>query len=131
MLKTANVLALARVYEETFRSADWEAWGFLFVEDADFLTWRGVWWRSRSQIVRGHREVDAWVQRQVGNYRLKPLDARPISAEIMIAHAAWEWRAFEPGASSPREDRSGILTMVLVTTAEGWRIRASHNTRAA
>lgn len=130
MLMTTDVVALARVYEDTFRLADWELWGSLFVEDADFITWRGVWWRSRTEIVGGHREVDAWVQRQAGKYRIDPLDARPISAEITIAHMAWQWLAFEPSPSSPSEDRCGLLTMVLVTTAAGWRIRASHNTRA-
>jgi uncharacterized protein (TIGR02246 family) len=131
MLITADVLALLSAYEETFRSADWEPWGSLFEEDADFVTWRGVWWRSRTEIVRGHREADAWVQRQACNYLLKPLGARPIAAEMMIAHAAWEWGAFQPSASSLKEDRSGILTLVLATTAQGWRIQASHNTRAA
>ncbi|MFC3077801.1 SgcJ/EcaC family oxidoreductase [Phenylobacterium terrae] len=124
-------MSLAGVYQQTFRSADWEAWGSLFQEDADFVTWGGVWWRSRAEIIAGHRKVDEWVQAQTGGYVLRPLDASALATGIVLAHAAWEWPGFRSSALATAEDRTGVLTMLLVPTDRGWRIRASHNTRAA
>jgi uncharacterized protein (TIGR02246 family) len=119
----------ARRYEATFRAADWEAWSSLFSDDADFITWGGIWWRSRAEILAGHQAVEPWIRAQTGNYRVRLLSARAVGAEAAFVHAGWEWSAFQAGEDAATEDRSGVVSMLLIHPERGWLIQASHNTR--
>ena len=118
--------ALLRAYEERWQSGDIERWSELFTADADFVTWRGIRWTSREEIVEGHEAVPADIVEQMPNYRLEPIDSHVLSPGVALVHAQWSWPRFVE-AGNPPEDRRGLLTMVMVKGEAGWRIRASHN----
>lgn len=120
--------ALMRDFEQAWHVRDFERWGELFTPDADFITWRGVWWKTRAENVAGHRAAPAAVAAQMPNYRLRLEELDCLSGEVALAHASWRWAGFAEAGQAP-EDRRGLLTLVLVREARGWRIRALHNTR--
>ncbi|MEU0870076.1 SgcJ/EcaC family oxidoreductase [Nocardia brasiliensis] len=104
-------------------------WGRLFTEDCDFITHRGVWWRSRADNVLGHEDVPESVLAQKKNYAQTVLDVQLIAPGVVLAHTEWSWPDhILPGAAAG-EDRRGLVTMVLVRRDGRWLIRAAHNTR--
>lgn len=122
---------LFREYVQRWQSGDLTSWSQLFTEDADFITWGGLWWRTREAIVAGHRLVPLSVVSQQPRYRFESWRSEPVTPTVALAHAVWHWPDFKERSDSAPEDRSGVLTMLLVRTSAGWRIRASQNTRTS
>jgi uncharacterized protein (TIGR02246 family) len=123
------IQALLTRYLECWRRADLENWSDLFTEDSDFITWRGLWWRTREQNIAGHREVTEFIRSQQARYRFDSSQIDLLAPTVALVHALWSWPGFKEQQESQPEDRQGILTMVFVRTESGWRIRASQNTR--
>lgn len=117
-------------YVETWNEHDMNAWGKLFTEDADFVSWSGGWWKSNKENVEGHQRAHGVLkeQKQKTTYKLTLAKIHLLKPDIALVHANWEW----PGFASPlgEENRRGIITMVLVKQDGGWLIRASQNTRS-
>lgn len=106
-----------------------DAWGAYFTDDCDFITHRGVWWRTRRDNVEGHKDVPASVIAQKRNYTQEIVDIAAIAPDVALVHTRWSWPDHAlPGADAP-EDRTGLITMVLVRRDGAWKIRAVHNTR--
>jgi uncharacterized protein (TIGR02246 family) len=116
-------------YAQAWNQGDMDAWGKLFTEDCDFVTWAGIWWKTRRENVDGHKSVPATVAAQRQSYSIEVAEVDMLSSEMALAHARWTWRAFRATPDATPEDRNGIVTMVMVKTEAGWRIRASHNAR--
>lgn len=123
-----SIQALLTRYLECWWRADIDGWSDLFSENSDFITWRGLWWRTREQNIAGHRDVTQFVRSQQARYRFDSCQIEPLAPTVALVHALWSWPGFRQAPEAEIEDRKGILTMVLVQTESGWRIRASQNT---
>lgn len=106
-----------------------DEWGTYFTEDSDFITHRGLWWRTRRDNVEGHKDVPESVLRQKKNYTQQVLSVDGLAPGVALVHTRWNWpHHLLPGAESA-EDRSGLITLVMVKHRDRWLIRAAHNTR--
>ncbi|GAA1547888.1 hypothetical protein GCM10009678_33170 [Actinomadura kijaniata] len=105
-----------------------DEWGALFTEDSDFITHRGLWWRSRRENVAGHEDVPASVVEQKKSYTQEVLSVQDVAPGVALVHTAWRWPDHRPPGAAP-EDRRGIVTLVMVKRDGSWLIRAAHNTR--
>lgn len=122
--------ALFERYQARWQAGDMPGWADLFTEDADFVTWRGLWWKGRDEILARHQAADAFIRGQFAAYRIEPLRVRSLTPAVAVAHAAWHWPGFRDDPQAPAENRAGLVTMVL-SREDGWRISASHNLRTA
>ncbi|MEW2354012.1 SgcJ/EcaC family oxidoreductase [Spirillospora sp. NPDC029432] len=106
-----------------------DAWGAFFTDDCDFITHRGLWWRTRQANVDGHKDVPASVVAQKRSYAQEIVSIQDIAPGVALVHTRWTWPEHRlPNAEAP-EDRGGLITMVLVKHRDEWKIRAVHNTR--
>ncbi|MFE9580952.1 SgcJ/EcaC family oxidoreductase [Nocardia sp. NPDC006044] len=126
---TAAIRELFDRYTELWTRHEMREWGELFTEDCDFITHRGVWWRSREESVRGHLDVPESVLAQKKNYTQTIVDLQPLTPGVMLVHTEWAWPDHVLPGAAAGEDRRGLITALLVRRAEGWLIRAAHNTR--
>ncbi|MBE1533807.1 YybH family protein [Actinomadura algeriensis] len=106
-----------------------DAWGAYFTDDCDFITHRGLWWRTRRDNVEGHKDVPASVVAQKQNYSQEVVSITAIAPGVALVHTRWSWPGHTPPGAEAPEDRTGLITMVLVELDGTWRIRAVHNTR--
>lgn len=126
-----EIRTLLDTYLDRWRRHEMERWGALFTENADFISHAGLWWRSRAENVAGHRDIPAGVIAQKAAYRFDGIRIQALAANVALVHATWSWPGFVDPAGGRAADRGGIIAMVLVRQPEGWRIRASQNTRTA
>lgn len=91
----------------------------LFTVDADQYTTAGEWRRGRDQIRSGTAESS---QRNPGSRRIAVEAVRFITPDVAVADGPYEIAA--GGAPAARRMWT---TLVLVRTAEGWRISAIRN----
>ncbi|MFV8053231.1 SgcJ/EcaC family oxidoreductase [Mycobacterium sp. 48b] len=109
---------------------DMEGWGRYFTEDADFVAHSGLWWTSRADNVEGHRDVPESVVQQKRNYTQRVEAIAEIAPGVALVHTRWDWPDHaQPGASP--ENRSGIISYVVVQGDGRWLIRSAHNTRVS
>ncbi|CAM4197195.1 SgcJ/EcaC family oxidoreductase [Nocardia ninae] len=116
-------------YTELWVRHEMREWGELFTEDCDFITHRGVWWRSREENVRGHEDVPESVLAQKKNYSQTIIDIQPLTPGVMLVHTEWAWPGHVLPGAAGAEDRRGLITAVLVQRSGRWLIRAVQNTR--
>ncbi|WP_107656602.1 SgcJ/EcaC family oxidoreductase [Nocardia suismassiliense] len=116
-------------YTELWVQHEMREWGELFTEDCDFITHRGVWWRSREENVRGHEDVPESVLAQKKNYSQTIIDIQPLTPGVMLVHTEWVWPDHVLPGAAVSEDRRGLITAVLVQRSGRWLIRAVQNTR--
>lgn len=105
-------------------------WGRYFTEDSDFITHRGLWWRSREANVRGHLDVPGSVIAQKAGYTQEVVAIDELAPGVALVHTRWDWPSHVLPGSDEAEDRWGLITLVMVRRDGGWLIRAAHNTRA-
>jgi len=108
---------------------DMKALGELFTEDADFVSLGGMWWKGRPQIQAMHERSHA------GRFKTSTLvetntTVRMLGPDSAVMHFRWE----VSGAPDPDGRRGrvlhGIMHIVAVKQAEGWRIISAQNTNA-
>lgn len=122
------IQALMASYLKAWHINDMEGWAEHFTPDSDFITWRGIWWKTRDENINAHRDIPVSIARQMKNYQLAAEDIALLSPTIALVHARWHWPEFVENGHLP-EDRHGLLTMVMVKRDDRWRIRATHNGR--
>ncbi|MCM6775202.1 SgcJ/EcaC family oxidoreductase [Nocardia sp. CDC159] len=123
-----KIRAVVAAQTELWVRHEMAEWGELFTEDSDFIAHSGVWWRSRAENVRGHTDIPESVIAQKPAYTQRIANIAEIAGEVALVHAVWTWPRFRPPGAAV-EDRSGILTYVLVKRQGNWFVRAAHNTR--
>jgi uncharacterized protein (TIGR02246 family) len=115
----AAVWELVARYAAARGSADANAIGALFTEDADQLVSSGEWRRGRDALVRGMLESS---RQNSGTRTITVETVRVLATGVAVADARYEIAG--TGGSA---DRRMWSTFVAVRTAEGWRIAAIRN----
>lgn len=137
---TAAIRHTVMGFADAWNRHDMVAFGQLFAPDADFVNVTASWWRGRSMIQRQHAFSHGVLSpsdsarvpappRLYGMFRHSTMDftsvtirvARP---DLAIAHVSWRLT----GDTRTSAARTGLLTFVLVPTAEHWQIEAAQNT---
>ncbi|WP_167475852.1 YybH family protein [Nocardia arthritidis] len=106
-----------------------DAWGEYFTDDADFITHRGIWWRTREENVQGHKDVPESVLRQKSNYSQRIVSIDAITPDVALVHTTWTWPEHRLPGAARAEDRGGLITLIMVKRDGVWLVRAAHNTR--
>ena len=106
---------------------DAKAMADLFVEDADFVTEEGKWWKGR-----------AWIQSQLERAhsgKLKPTmmvetntTVRVVRPDVAVLRLEWEVSGETGPDGKPLITRPGILHIVAVHQPAGWRIVSAQDT---
>lgn len=125
-----NIRATLAAHTELWVRHEMREWGTYFTEDADFITHRGIWWRSREANVRGHLDVPESVIAQKRDYTQEIVAIDELAPGVALVHTRWHWPDHVLPGADTAEDRHGFITLVLVRHEGEWRIRAAHNTRA-
>ena len=125
-----DIRAVMAATTDLWVAHDMDGWGRYFTEDADFVAHSGLWWTSRAANVEGHRDVPESVVRQKRNYTQQVEAIDEVAPGVALVHTRWDWPDHvQPGAQA--QDRSGILSYVLVENDGRWLIRSAHNTRVS
>jgi uncharacterized protein (TIGR02246 family) len=106
-----------------------DAWGAYFTEDADFIAHSGVWWTSRDENVDGHKDIPESIVPQKKNYIQEVATIQAVTPDVALVHTRWSWPDHLSAAAAGIENRSGVISYVLVKRRGRWLIRAAHNTR--
>jgi uncharacterized protein (TIGR02246 family) len=106
-------------YVAAREARDPEAVAALFTSDADQLTTAGEWRRGRDTIRAGTAESS---DRNPGTRRISVETIRFVTADVALVDGPYEISAADAAAA-----RRMWTTLVLVRTAEGWRISAIRN----
>ena len=110
--------------ERAWNSADGQAFGLPFTEDADFVNIRGDHFHTQEVIAQAHQYIfDTMYEDSVS--RLELMQARSIDDEVFIAQM--KATVNTPTGPLAGEGRA-VATLVIVSTESGWRIAAFHNT---
>jgi len=110
--------------ERAWNAGDGTAWGALFAEDADFVTVRGDYFRTRKAIAEGHQAIFSTIYKgSVNQYEL--LRARRLGEGLILAHARAKLSV--PGGPMAG-DYQALFSMVLAREDSGWLVTSFHNT---
>lgn len=118
-------------YTELWVRHEMQEWGRYFTDDSDFIAHSGVWWQSRRDNVLGHTDIPDSAIEQKHNYTQEVLRVAEVTPDVALVHTRWRWSDFTAPGESAAQDRTGLITLVLVKRRQGWLIRAAHNTRVA
>jgi uncharacterized protein (TIGR02246 family) len=110
--------------EAAWNSADAETWADQFMEDADFVTVRGDYFRGRADIAGGHHAIFSTIYRGSKN-QLELLRTRTIGEAVIVAHARAHLSV--PAGPMAGEHRA-VMSLTLVPSDGRWRIVSFHNT---
>ncbi|MBC9794685.1 SgcJ/EcaC family oxidoreductase [Sinomicrobium weinanense] len=118
-----------KTYVDLWNKHDMPGWGKLFTADTDFITWSGVRFKSNRENIDNHQKAHEILKEQGQNmtYKLTLYDIGYIGNDVALVHAGWEWSDFKTDKGN--ENRTGILTMLMIKEHESWLIRATQNTR--
>jgi uncharacterized protein (TIGR02246 family) len=113
--------------EDSWNSADGEAFGKAFTEDADFVAIRGDYHRSRETIAKGHHAIFNSIYKD-SRVTYELLRARALADGVILAQTRSDLNA----PSGPLAgEHSSVSTLVLVRDEGEWRIAGFHNTLVA
>jgi len=107
-----------------WNAADGDAFAAPFAEDADFVTVRGEFFRTREGISHGHRLIFSTIYKGSTN-RIELLRARHLGDGMIVAHA----RAKLSVPAGPLAgEHAAVMSMLLTRREGGWEIASFHNT---
>ncbi len=110
--------------EQAWNAGDGDAFSAPFAEDADFVTVRGEFFRTRASIAQGHRLIFSTIYKGSVN-RIELLRARAIGGGLIVAHA----RAMLSVPTGPLAgEHRAVMSMLLAQVDGGWEIETFHNT---
>ena len=126
MPDTLNEIALGflKALENAWNTADGQAYGQLFTEDADFVDIRGEHHHGRAVIGHGHQAIFDTIYRD-SEVHYELLQVRRLSQELALVHMKGTLTA----PSGPLAGvHSALASFILVEGPERWQIAALHNT---
>lgn len=110
--------------EQAWNAGDGDAWAAEFAEDADFITVRGEFFRTRTTIAEGHRHILTTFYKGSSN-RIALIRARALRDDVILAHSSAELTV--PGGPMAGTHRA-IQSLLIVRTDGAWRVASFHNT---
>jgi uncharacterized protein (TIGR02246 family) len=125
----AKIRALIDLGTETWNAHDMEKWSTRFIDDADFINIRGVWWKGREEIRDRHAVLHKSMFR---NSRLTVIDykSKMLGPTVATAIVTVEMMGQETPGGTYRSDFNRY-TAVLVKVKDDWRIASFHNVNLA
>jgi len=110
--------------EKAWNAADGAGFARAFAEDADFVNIRGLHFRTREGIAKGHQEIfDTIYKGSVVHFQVAAV--RAIAPGVLVAHVRSKLKA---PAGPLAGEHSSLFTLVLVQDQNDWRIAAFQNT---
>jgi uncharacterized protein (TIGR02246 family) len=110
--------------EQAWNAGDGDAWAAEFADDADFITVRGEFFRTRTTIAEGHHHIFSTIYKGSTN-RIALIRARPIGDDVILAHSSAELAV--PAGPMAGTHRA-IQSLLIVRMDDAWRIASFHNT---
>jgi uncharacterized protein (TIGR02246 family) len=122
-----QVLAVLGKLVDAWNAGDADAYGELFTEDADYVTFFGVTMPGRATITEGHRALFE------GPLKGSKLDGRGVPPKVRFLRPDVAIVVANGGSSvgDVEGPRDSTLTYVLVEESGGWRIASFQNTRVS
>ncbi|MGW7531219.1 SgcJ/EcaC family oxidoreductase [Amycolatopsis sp. NPDC054798] len=130
MSQREEVLSVLTRLADAWNSGDADAYGNLFTEDADYVTFFGLRFIGRQAIADSHREL---FQGPLKGSKLTGFGeprVRFLRDDVAVI-VAGGGSSLTGGDDPAAEGRESALTYVLVRGDEGWRITAFQNTRVS
>lgn len=126
----AAIHAVLSQLTEAWNAGDAEAYGRLFTEDADYVTFFGMNFPGRATIESSHRALFE------GPLRGSKLTGDSGSAKVRflrpdVAVAVMGGGSSLTGEAMADARRASTVTFVLVEEGDGWRIASFQNTRVS
>ena len=121
-----EIHALLVVHTEQWNLHDIDAWAEILHDDADWVHWGGGYWRGKSQIVAGTKEIHRTYYRASRMTPQRVEDLTFLTPDIALAHVRSELTGDERAPGETFQYRKSAL---FTRKAGSWRIRALHNTR--
>lgn len=127
MTVPSDAESLIAAFADALNGRDADALASLFTEDADFVDFLGHWQQDRNAVREGHLRAFANLLSS-GTASFTEVRESDLGGGVAVCHAAWVIPAHDHLNGEPLPERHGIITFVVVTTADGLRIRAGQNT---
>jgi uncharacterized protein (TIGR02246 family) len=108
---------------------DMKALAALFTEDADFVNVAGTWWKGRAVIQAMHERTHATRFKDTTLVETNTT-VRSVRPDVAVLHFKWELSGQLDQDGKRAMTRHGIMQIVAVKQADGWRIVAAQNTNA-
>lgn len=108
---------LVALYAEAWDRRDAEALESLFAEDADFINAVGLWWTSRTSIVRSHK---AWFKGMFARTQIviDALSERRLGDAALLT-AKWRLVGQVDPEGEPTDPRAGVMSVVAARLDDG------------
>jgi uncharacterized protein (TIGR02246 family) len=100
-----------------------------FTEDADFVNVAGMWWKGRALIQTMHERTHATRFKDTTLVETNTT-VRMLGPDTAVLHVKWELSGELDQDGKRAMTRHGIMQIVAVRRADGWRIVAAQNTNA-
>jgi len=120
---------LVEGFIRAWNAHDMKALGGLFAEDADFITVEGNWWKGRAWIQAQHERAHAAKLKATMLVETNTT-VRLARPDVAVLLFKWELSGEPDPEGKPTAPRHGIMQIVAVKQAGGWRIVSAQNTNA-
>ena len=121
------VMNLVNGFDTAWNKHDMSAFGTLFADDAEFVNVVGMWWRGRDAIQAAHTHTHAtFLKDSVLEWNVASL--KFLAPDVALVHVEWRMTGHREPSGAIGMPRKGILVLVTVKSAIGWRIAAGQNT---
>ncbi|MFC3453128.1 SgcJ/EcaC family oxidoreductase [Amycolatopsis speibonae] len=125
-----EVLAVLSRLTDAWNAGDAAAYGRLFTEDADYVTFFGMNMPGRAIIESAHKSL---FEGPMKGSKLVPGSGEPkvrfIRPDVAIVVSGGG--SSLSGGGKPEPGRESTLTYVLVEESDGWRVASFQNTRVS
>lgn len=129
LAETAKPDVLVDGFVRAWNTHDMKAFGSLFTEDADWVSVVGIWVKGRADIQAEHEKAHAtWAK--TTTLAATGTTVRLLSSDVAVIHSNWELIGQVDKEGKPAGPRRGIITIVAVMGADGWKITAGQNTNS-
>ncbi len=126
----SKIEAVLAALQDSWNRHDMPVFAAQFTQDADFVNVLGMRQRGCPAIEAQHIAIHKTVFR---NSQLRTLgqSVRFLTPQVAVAHVDWKMTGHETPAVEGWKlpaVRKGVLTAILVSEGDAWRIAALHNT---
>ena len=122
-----RVSCLVSRWGEGWNAHDMDALALLLTADVAFVSVAGKRLVGREEFRRHHEAIHQSQMRDT-TWRTLGWDWSPLPGAQLLVHVEWMIEGERDANGLPRARRLGVFTWLVVTTDEGCRMRAAHNT---